>query len=108
MNGGKLPADPGYARSIYKLVDQQEIALEKRPLHAAAGDLERLDSERANNDEQRQGDDDDLCPVGKERELPAAPPVRALEGMGDFFIGYYHCLPITALINPAFPGSCRS
>jgi len=71
---GKLPAAARNSRAVYELVDEEKIALEQRVLHAPARDLERLDAKGADDHEERERDDDDLCPVHKEAELAVCAP----------------------------------
>ena len=70
MESGKLSSAAWNSRPVHQLVDQQEITLEQSVLHAAAGDLERLDTKGADDDEQGERDDDDLRPV-RQKGKPA-------------------------------------
>jgi len=65
-------ADERQLRPVHDLVDEQEVADEERPLHAAAGNLERLDEERLDAEEQHDGDREDLRPVPEEAQSGAA------------------------------------
>src|SRR5256714_6386138 len=91
VEGGQLHTAAGNPGAVDQLVDQEKVALEQRVLHAAAGDLERLHAEGADDDEESERHDDDPGPVGKERELAAASsPVGKLKGVRPFVFGYIH------------------
>src|SRR5882757_8491197 len=80
VDGRELAADSGDTSAVDQLVDEQEVTLEQGVLHAAARDLECLHAKRADDDEERQRDNDDLGPVREKGKFASSPPaVRGTE-----------------------------
>ena len=60
---GQPPVREGHLCAVRQLVDEEEITDEQRAFHAAAGDLERLDKERAQKEEQQHRNSENLRPL---------------------------------------------
>ena len=82
----KVLAGEGHLRAIHHLVDEQKVADEQRPLHAAARNLERLDEERAHEEKEHDGDDERLRPLEEQRPVRTVAPIDATQRLGAMLL----------------------
>src|SRR5439155_1653053 len=79
LKSGKAGVSAGNLGAVDRLVDEQEIAREQRPLHAAGRNLKRFDQERADDEEKHQGHAQRAHPIVEPAGQPGAPG-RGAEG----------------------------